>query len=126
MELVQLMPILGSVLSGVAVLVSYLNLSEATKAESEQIKKLNAELAKRLTDVEKMKLIHMRNSLVHGLDVDDKELEQARKLLISIIQDLHDSDLERVSSRLNQSSEVGKIRYTDKVISLTDLEAKET
>ncbi|MDC5805213.1 hypothetical protein OPW36_18465 [Vibrio europaeus] len=122
MEVVQVLPILATVFSGVAVLVSYLNVTNAQKSEIAQIEKLNLELSKRLTELEKVELVKLRNEIVHHRDVNELELERARKLLVSIIQELHDSELEGIDSRLNQSSPVGKIRYTDKVISLTDFQ----
>ncbi|OCH19088.1 hypothetical protein [Aliivibrio logei] len=124
MDVIQLLPILGSLTSAIAVLISYLNLRQKTKSEKEQIEKLKSELDRKLSELDKKNFAKLRNSIVHGGNVDKDELENTRKIIVSIIQELHDKELEQLNSALTQSSKDGKMRYTDKLITMTTLKSK--
>ncbi|HHQ4530677.1 TPA: hypothetical protein ACSP1Y_004509 [Aeromonas hydrophila] len=125
MDIIQLLPILAACTSTAAVLFSAFQILEKYKSEKKQVRKLNTELIKHLTEIERLRVMEIRNNLVHGENVDNAELENIRKVLVDIMQELHDDEMQHINLALNQNSDAGKIRYTDKILTMPELTLKQ-
>jgi len=121
MDIIQLLPILGAVSSLIALYLSATKLKSKTEAEKKLIEAIEKNYRSKLSSNDLKEIVHIRNKLVHGQEVNKESVEKAHDLITLFLQDLDKSDIELLKEGFNQNSTEGKLRYTDKIISKSNV-----
>ncbi|WP_076410256.1 hypothetical protein [Shewanella sp. UCD-KL12] len=121
MDIIQLLPIFGAVSSIIALYMSATKLKSKTEAEKKLIDTIEKNYRSKLSSNDLNEIVHIRNKLVHGQEVNKDSVERAYKMINLFLQDLDKDDIELLKEGLNQNSYEGKLRYTDKIISKSNV-----
>ncbi|MEZ8687662.1 hypothetical protein BCU24_01230 [Vibrio cyclitrophicus] len=121
MDIIQLLPVFGAVSSVIALYMSATKLKSKTEAEKKLIDTIEKNYRSKLSSSDLNEIVHIRNNLVHGKEVNRESVERAYKMITLFLQDLDKEDIELLKEGLNQNSYKGKLRYTDKIISKSNV-----